>query len=65
MTTLFLKIDKIRMCEAEIWRALAGTVRLAWANWVGSEVVRKALERVLHVMEEQAGRASGEKGGRE
>lgn len=63
MTRLFLKIDRIRMCEAEIWSALAGTMRLACANWEGSELVRKALARVLHVMEEQARRASGERDG--
>jgi hypothetical protein len=65
MTTLFLEIDRVRICEAEVWSALAGIMRLACANWEGSEVVRKALERVLHVMEEQARCDSGEKCGRE
>ena len=64
MTALFLSIDRIRRCEAEIWRALVGTMRVACVTWEGSEVVRKALERVSLVMEEQARRASGEKGGR-
>lgn len=56
-----LSFDAIRQCEAEIWRALALPIKMTCAHWTGSESVRKALERVLAVAEEQARRASDEK----
>ena len=53
--------DAIRQCEADIWRGLAGPLKMTCAHWNGSEVARKALERVLAVIEEQARRAGDEK----
>ena len=61
MKAPFLITDQIRSCEADIWRALAGTMRVALASWQSSVVAPRALERVSQVIEEQVRRTSAEK----
>jgi hypothetical protein len=63
MSTRLLCFDAIRRCEAEIWRVLSVTLQTMCVHWAGSDVARKALERVSAVIDEQAKRNSAEKGG--
>jgi hypothetical protein len=64
MTAMILNIERVRLCEAETWGALAGVVRATAVTQQGSLVAREALERVLVGMKEQERRASGKKDGR-
>ncbi len=56
-------MDAIRNCEAEIWRGLAATMRLACTSWEGSAITRQALQRVSRVIEDQLFLTSGGEGG--
>jgi len=53
-------VNAVRRCEAEIWQALLGVMRMTLENWAGSEVVRSALEGVSNVFAEQLDRANRE-----
>jgi hypothetical protein len=58
MSGPFLSFDAVRECESELWRALGTTLQLTRKHWVGSEVMRKAMERVAEVIEKQVQRTS-------
>ena len=65
MTAPFLTFDSVRRCESEIWRSLAGIMQMTLEHWTGSETVRRALERVFAVMNEQVnGTSCDRRGGR-
>lgn len=54
--------DTVRRCESEIWRALLAEMRRTLESWSGSEVAKRALERVSSVIADQVERTSEEKG---
>ena len=55
-------LDSVRRCEAEIWRALLGAMRMTLESWSGSDVERGALARVSDVIADQVERTSDKKG---
>jgi hypothetical protein len=63
MSTPILSFDAVRKCESEIWRSLAGVMQMTLEHWTGSEIVRRALERVYAVIADQLERTANKKGG--
>jgi len=54
--------DAVSRCASEIWRSLEATVRMTLEYWKGSDIDRRALERVLAVMTDRLERVNKQRG---